>query len=150
MKVTAILAVVLAFGPTFAYGLFIAQAQREGGAAVPAVGRAINTWDRVAGTLGMTLILITGIYMGFRDFWDFSDFFISWGFVAIILMFGLVHGYFGPKTREAVRLAERDLEGGGGLSDEFNALSAQIARVGGIAGLIIILTIYVMTAKPFL
>jgi hypothetical protein len=146
-----ITSVVLAFGPTFAYGLFIAIAQREGGVAVPAVGRSIVTWDRIAGTLGMTVILLSGIYMASRDFWDFSDFFISWGFVAIIVLFGLVHGYFAPKTREAVRLAERDVgDGGGALSTEFEALSAQIAKVGSAAGLIIILTIYVMTAKPFL
>jgi hypothetical protein len=144
-------AVVLAFGPTFAYGLFIAIAQREGGIAVPAVGRSIVTWDRIAGTLGMAVILLSGIYMASRDFWDFSDFFISWGFVAIIVLFGLAHGYFAPKTREAVRLAERDLgDGGGSLSTEFEALSTQIAKVGSAAGLIIILTIYVMTAKPFL
>jgi hypothetical protein len=144
-----ILAVVLAFGPTFAYGLFIAVAQREGGAGVPAVGKAILTWDRIAGTTGMVVILISGIYMT-SDRWDFGDFFISWGFVAILALFGLVHGFFIPKTREAVRLAERDTGGGGELSSEFNTLSAQLARVGPIAGLIVVLTIYVMTAKPFL
>ncbi len=147
-----ILAVVLAFGPTFAYGLFLAVAQREGGIAVPAVGRAMMTWDRIAGTIGMTVILLSGLYLVSSDAraWAFSDFFVSWGFVAIILLFGVVHGYFAPKTRQAVQLAERDLQGGGELSDEFNSLSAQIARVGGAAGLLIVLTIYVMTAKPFL
>jgi hypothetical protein len=146
-----ILSVVLAFGPTFAYGLFIAIAQREGGIAVPAVGRSIVTWDRTAGTLGMALILLSGIYMASRDFWEFSDFFISWGFVAILVLFGLVHGFFAPSTRKAVALAERDLKSPEGeLSTEFNVLSAQIARVGSLAGLIVVLTIYVMTAKPFL
>ena len=147
-----ILAVVLAFGPTFAYGLFLAIAQREGGIAVPAVGRAIMTWDRIAGTIGMTVILLSGLYLVSSDArgWEFSNFFVSWGFIAIIVLFGVVHGYFAPKTRQAVQLAERDLQGGGELSDEFNALSAQIARVGSAAGLLIVLTIYVMTAKPFL
>ena len=145
--------VVLAFGPTFAYGLFLAIAQREGGIAVPAIGRSIVTWDRIAGTLGMIVIVISGIYMASSDArgWEFSDFFISWGFVAILLLFGLVHGYFGPRTRKAVELAERDLGAADGkLSTEFDALSAQIAKVGSAAGLLIILTIYVMTAKPFL
>ena len=148
-----ILSVVLAFGPTFAYGLFLAVAQREGGAAVPAIGRAMVTWDRIAGTIGMTVILLSGMYMTTSDSraWEFSDFFISWGFVAILVLFGVVHGYFGPQTRKAVELAERDLgEGDGKLSTEFDDLSAQIARIGGATGLLIVLTIYVMTAKPFL
>lgn len=148
-----ILAVVLAFGPTFAYGLFIAVAQKEGGVAIPAIGRSIVTWDRTAGTAGMTVVLLSGMYMATKDGypWEFSDFFISWGFVAILVLFGVVHGYFGPKTRQAVELAERDLgHGDGELSGEFNALSGQIARVGSVTGLLIVLTIYVMTAKPFL
>jgi hypothetical protein len=148
-----ITSVVLAFGPTFAYGLFLAVAQREGGIAVPAIGRAIVIWDRIAVTLGMTVILISGIYMTSSDArgWEFSDFFISWGFVAILLLFGLVHGYFAPRTRKSVELAERDLGAGDGkLSTEFDALSGQIAKVGSATGLLVILTIYVMTAKPFL
>jgi len=147
-----ILAVVLAFGPTFAYGVFIAVATRDGGVAIPSVGRAMVTWDRIAGTLGMTVILLSGIYLvSDSPAWEASDFFVSWGFVAIIILFGLVHGFFAPRTREAVALAERDLgTGDGKLSDEFHALSARLSKVGPIAGLIVVLTIYVMTAKPFL
>lgn len=150
-----IASVVLAFGPTFAYGLFLAFAERDGGVAIPAVGRAMITWNRDAGTIGMTVILLTGIYLVSSDAggWEFSDFFVSWGFVAILLLFGVVHGYFGPRTRRAVELAERDLGESGArreeMSDDFRALSDQIARVGAATGLVILLTIYVMTAKPF-
>lgn len=148
-----ILAVVLAFGPTFAYGVFITIAQREGGAAVPAVGRGILTWDRTAGTIGMTLILLSGMYLTSYDGspWEFSQFFVSWGFVAILVLFGLSHGFFIPQTKQAIELAERDLkEGDGTLSAEFEDKSALLGKVGPVAGVIVILTVYVMTAKPFL
>ncbi len=147
-----ILSVVVAFGPTFAYGLFIATAQREGGIAVPAIGRAIGRWDITAGTIGMTLILLSGMYLASYDGspWDFSQFFVSWGFVAILVLFGLGHGFFIPQTKKAVALAERDLEGGGKLSAEFEAKSALIGKVGAASGLLVVLTIYVMSAKPFL
>jgi hypothetical protein len=36
------------------------------------------------------------------------------------------------------------------LSDEFHALKRRVGQVGTFAGILIILTIYVMTAKPFL
>jgi hypothetical protein len=146
-----ILAVVLAFGPTFVYGVFITFAVREGGAGVPAIGRAILAWDRIAVTLGMVVVLLTGIYLVSDGPWEASDFFVSWGFVAILILFGLTHGFFVPRTRQSIELAERDLgPGDGKLSSEFDTLSAKVARVGGIAGLIVVLTIYVMTAKPFL
>lgn len=145
-----ILAVVMAFGPPFVYGLFFTIAQREGGAGVPAVGKAILTWDRTIGTAAMVVILLSGIYLASRDPWEFSDFFVSWGFVAIIALFGLVHGVIIPRTRRLVEAAERDLRGGGEPSGEVDAIGAQLARVGPIALLIVVLTIYVMTAKPFL
>ncbi len=144
-------AVVIGFGPTFAYAAYLATAQREGGQGIPMVGRTIVFWDRTVNTAAMTLILLTGIYLASDGPYGMGSFFISWGFVAIVLLLGITHGYFIPKTKQAVALAERDLAAPGGeLSAEFNALNSQVAKVGTAAGLVIILTIYVMTAKPFL
>ena len=44
--------------------------------------------------------------------WDGSDVFVIVGFVAIIVLFGLQHGFFQPQVRKAKALAERDLEAG--------------------------------------
>lgn len=146
-----IAAVVIGFGPTFAYGAYIANAQREGGQAIPLIGRTIVFWDRTVNTAAMTLILLTGIYLASDGPYGMGSFFISWGFVAIILLFGLTHAFFIPRTKQAVELAERDLAAPEGkLSAEFEALSGRLAGVGIFAGLVVILTIYVMTAKPFL
>ena len=146
-----IAAVVIGFGPTFAYGAYMATAQREGGGAIPTIGRTMVLWDRTALTGAMTLILITGIYLASDGPYGMGSFFISWGFVAIVILFGLGHGFFIPRTKRAVELAERDLATPGGkLSAEFEAVSGQLAKVGIAAGLLVILTIYVMTAKPFL
>ena len=146
-----IAAVVIGFGPTFAYGAYMATAQREGGQAIPLIGRTIVFWDRTVNTAAMTLILLTGIYLASDGPYGTGSFFISWGFVAIVILFALTHAFFIPRTRRAVELAERDLAAPGGkLSTEFEALSGQLAKVGTAAGLLVILTIYVMTAKPFL
>jgi len=146
-----IAAVVIGFGPTFAYGAYMATAQREGGGAIPTIGRTMVLWDRTALTGAMTLILITGIYLASDGPYGMGSFFISWGFVAIVILFGLGHGFFIPRTKQAVGLAERDLAAPQGkLSAEFEALSGQLAKGGIAAGLLVILTIYVMTAKPFL
>jgi predicted integral membrane protein DUF2269 len=146
-----IAAVVIGFGPTFAYGAYMATAQREGGQAIPLIGRTIVFWDRTVNTAAMTLILLTGIYLASDGPYGTGSFFISWGFVAIVILFALTHAFFIPRTRRAVELAERDLAAPDGkLSAEFEALSGQLAKVGIAAGLLVILTIYVMTAKPFL
>ena len=57
----------------------------------------------------MTLILLTGIYLGSDGPYGMGSFFISWGFVAIIILFGLEPRASSSRGRsEAVELAERD------------------------------------------
>jgi hypothetical protein len=53
-------------------------------------------------------------------------------------------------VREARALAERDLKSGDALSDEFTALGDRIGKVGTLAGLIVVVTIFFMAYKPFL
>jgi hypothetical protein len=148
-------AVVLAFGPTFAFGLYIALAQRKYQRAIPAVLESQIAITRSFVTLGGILIFVTGMYLAAKDPWEFSDFFVIWGLLAIIVLLGLAHGFFLPNDQRALRAAKRDIDaaGPGGdveLSREFNEASGRSARMGPIAGLIVILTIYVMAAKPFL
>jgi hypothetical protein len=148
-------AVVLAFGPTFAFGIYLAVAARKYPRAMPAVIESSLTISRSMVTLGGILILITGIYLASRDPWSFGDFFVAWGIIAILVLLGLVHGFFIPNDRRALRAANRDIEAAGPTGDvefsrEFDEVSQRSARVGPVAGLIVILTIYVMAAKPFL
>jgi hypothetical protein len=149
-----VLAVVLGFGPTYAYGVFIATAQRHDPRGVPAVLRGIIAWDRI-GSFMLLVILAAGLYMvADSPAWSFSDFYISWGFVAVIVAGGLLGGFFQPQSKQALELAERDIAASGegeiSFSAEFEAINKRLASVGMGLGLFIVLTIYVMVAKPFL
>lgn len=148
-----ILAVVLAFGPTFAYPVFLAVAERTDPRAIPTVGRGIAAWDRI-GIIMLVVILAAGLYLvADSPAWSFSDFYVSFGFLAVIVLGGLAGGYFTPKTRKLIELAERDIAASSPdveLSAEFQALNKRVGQVGTFAGLLVIITIYVMTAKPFL
>ena len=150
-----ITAVVLAFGPTFAYPVFLAIAERTDPRSLPAVARGIQAWDRIGQGL-LVVILIAGLYLVIDGPWEMSDFYVGWGILAVIVVGALSGAYFTPKTTRLIEIVERDIASSsatGGdvkLSDEFQALNAQVAKVGTAAGLLIILTLYVMTAKPFL
>ena len=144
-----ILAVVLAFGPTFGYGFFFSVAPQHP-RATPAILAGIQKVDRYLVNPGMIVLLLAGIYLLADGPWEGSDVFISVGFLAIIVLFGLQHGFFGPKVREAKALAERDLQSGDALSAEFEELGARIGKVGTLAGLIVVVTIFFMAYKPFL
>ncbi len=144
-----ILAVVLAFGPTFGYALFFSVAPQYP-RATPAILAGVQKCDRYLVNPGMIVLLLAGIYLLVDGDWETSEAFISVGFLAIIVLFGLQHGFFQPQTQKAKELAERDLKAGDTLSPEFEAVSQRIGQVGGIAGVIVVVTVFLMTYKPFL
>ena len=146
--------VVLAFGPTFAFGIYFAVGARKYPRSIPAILETQSVIQRSMTTIGGILIIITGFYLAGKA-WEFSDFYIVWGIIAIIALLGLVHGFFLPNDTRALRTAKRDIDAAGPTGDyqpsrEFMDIAGRSARMGPIAGLIVILTIYVMAAKPFL
>jgi len=144
-----ILAVVLTFGPTFGYAFFFSVTPQHP-RATPAILAGIQRVDRYLVNPGMIVLLLAGIYLLIDGPWETSDAFIGVGFLAIIVLFGLQHGFFQPKVRQAKELAERDLKSGDELGEEFMALSERISKVGTLAGLIVVITIFFMAYKPFL
>ncbi|HXR60039.1 MAG TPA: DUF2269 family protein [Solirubrobacterales bacterium] len=142
-----ILAVVVAFGPTFAYGLIFSLLPKYPQAA-PALFEAIRKVDNYLVNPGTLIVLLGGLYLMSDGNWDSGEAFIAVGFLAIIVILGLQHAFFRPQGLKAQALAERDLKAGGGFSDEFEALSRRLGAVGALAGLIVVVTIFFMTVKP--
>lgn len=144
-----ILAVVLAFGPTFGYAFFFSVAPQFP-RATPAIMAGIQKIDRYLVNPGMIVLLLAGIYLLSDGHWEASEAFISIGFLAIIVLFGLSHAFFRPQTAKALELAERDLKGGDALSADYEAISKKLANGGKLAGLIVVVTIFFMAYRPFL
>ncbi|HET9152590.1 MAG TPA: DUF2269 family protein [Solirubrobacterales bacterium] len=142
-----VLAVVLAFGPTFAYGIIFSIMPRYPRSA-PAFFEAIRKVDTYLVDPGMLVVLIAGIYLMSDGNWDGGEAFIIVGFIAIIALFGLQHAFFRPQGRKAQELAERDLKAGDSFSAEFEEVSRRLGTVGPVAGLIVVVTIFFMTVKP--
>lgn len=143
-----VLAVVVAFGPTFAYPIFSSVAQKLEPRSVPAVIRGIIQSDRVLVNPGMIVLLLAGIYLLAKGDISAGESWVTVGFAAIIVLFGMMHMFFRPKSRQALELAERDLKAGDELSPEFEALSKQIETGGKIATVIVVVTIFFMVVKP--
>jgi uncharacterized membrane protein len=142
-----ILAVVLAFGPTFGYGILfsvLAKYPRS----TPAMLEAVRKVDNYLVNPGMIVVLLAGIYLMSDGGWEDSESFIVVGFLAIFVLFGLHHAVFKPQGRKAQEIAERDLEQGDTLSPEFEAISRRLGMLGSLAGLIVVVTIFFMTVKP--
>lgn len=146
-------AVVIAFGPTFAFGVYMVLTAKNHPRSIPAVIEAQNAVNLGNVTIGSVIVLISGLYLAADGDW-FEEVFVVVGIVSILVLLGLVHGFFLPNDRRALAAAKRDIDAAGDgeveLGEEFNRAAAASARIGPIAGLIVILTIYFMAAKPFL
>src|SRR3954452_115612 len=90
-----ILAVLLAFGPTFGYAFFFSVAPQHP-RATPAILAGAQKVDRYLVNPGMVVLLLAGIGLltASDGVWGTSDVFVAVGFVAIIALFGLQHGFF--------------------------------------------------------
>jgi uncharacterized membrane protein len=146
-----IVAVVVAFGPTFGYAFFFSVAPQFP-RATPAILAGIQRVDRYLVNPGMVILLIAGVVLlaTSDSAWGGSDFFVVWGWIAIIALFAVQHGFLQPQVRKAKALAERDLQGGDTLSPEFEALGQRFGQVGTLTGILIVVTIFFMVYKPFM
>ena len=138
-----ILAFLIAFGPTYGYGMFMAAAGKAGPTAMIEAVKVMAKWDRIAITTGSVVLLISGHYMA-SERWDFSDFFVNWGNIVFLVILGMTHAYFVPREKRVIAALEQ------GNEAEAQALGQKIGMVGAFMGVLVILTVYVMTAKPFL
>jgi uncharacterized membrane protein len=143
-----VLAVVLTFGPTFGYGIFIGVAEGSAPRSVPAVLRGIQATDRYLVRPGLIVVLLAGIYMLIDSSISAGESWVTVGFVAIVVLFGMVHGFFRPNTAKALELAERDLAVGDTLSVEYSAVSKKLENGGKLAGLIVAIAIFFMVVQP--
>ena len=63
----------------------------------PAILAGIQKTDRYLVNPGMIVLLLAGIYLLADGPWETSDAFVSVGFLAILVLFGLQHGFFRPQ-----------------------------------------------------
>jgi uncharacterized membrane protein len=141
-------AVVIGFGATFAGAVAFPVAMRLDVRHLPYVHHlqlAIN--ERLAGP-AFVLIILTGIYQTIEGEWGFDSFWISATFL-IILALGAMNGlYFSRTDRRLAAQAQRELDETGNLSEDYQRQARREAIMGAVAGLLIIVAIFLMVTKP--
>lgn len=144
-------AVVVAFGATFAYPFFQAVVERVSPRSVPAMWRATHTASRYLVVPGSLVVAAAGIYLTFER-WDFGYLFITVGLSIVVVLILLGVAFFDRHEARAIELSERDVTAAGAgevkFSDEYWEVSNRIARVGMLASLLVLVTMFFMTVKP--
>jgi uncharacterized membrane protein len=142
-----ILAVVIAFGATFAYPVLLGVVTKADTRALPALYRALHAISQRVIMPGVAAILVFGIYLASHlHLW--STFFVQWG-LGVVIVIGAVEGaYLGPREKRLIDVAERDVAGAGDgqvtFSAEHDSLVRQVGAVGALMDLLVVITIYFM------
>jgi hypothetical protein len=144
-------AVILAFGATFAYPFFQVVTERVSPRSVPAMWRATHTASHFLVIPGSLVVLAAGLYLTI-DRWDFGYLFITVGLTIIVVLILLGVAFFDRHEARAIELSERDVAAAGDgevvLSEEYWEVSKRVARVGMLASVLILATVFFMTVKP--
>jgi hypothetical protein len=142
-----ILAVVFAFGATFAYPVLLGTVTKADPRALPALYRALHAISQRVIMPGVAAILLFGIYLASHlHLW--SSFFVQWG-LGVVIVIGAVEGaYLGPREKRLIEVADRDVaaagEGQVAFSAEHDSLVRQVGVVGALMDLLVVITIYFM------
>jgi Predicted integral membrane protein (DUF2269) len=151
-----ITAVMVGFGATFAEAIMFPVAMRVSVRHLPYVHRlqlAVNMWLALP---ALAIVTATGIYqVTDQDAWGFDQFWISAALVIVILIGLILGAYFIPMDRKLGPMVEREIAAAGDrelsvtdLSPEYQRLGRLEGLIGTIAGILLIIAVYLMVTKP--
>jgi len=146
-----VMAVVVAFGVTFAYPIMFAVTARSDPRALPLMHRVEYTIERTLINPVLGLVLIAGIFLA-SDGHHWGQFFVAWGVAAVVVIGAVVGSVLIPTSKRAETTAERDITASAGdpveMSEEYRALTRRLQVVGTLLSLLVLVTILFMVIKP--
>jgi hypothetical protein len=145
-------AVVIGFGVTFSYPIFLRHAVRSAPRSMPYLLTTIDTVGRAVIGPSALLILISGIYLVADGPFDYGDTFVSVGLPIIIVLILVGPLFFARKGRQLEGIVSRDIDAAGTgevkLGAEFDTVLGQIMSVGYVTDLLVLIALFFMIVKP--
>jgi uncharacterized membrane protein len=147
-----ITAVVVGLGATFAESFTFPVALKLDPRHLPYVHRLQLAINQYLTTPALVVILATGMYQVADADLELGDAWLSASFAIVIALGGLLGGYFIPADRRLAAMVEREIAAAGQgevvLSEEYQRRARTEGVVGGVAGVLVIVAVYLMVTKP--
>ncbi len=141
-------ATVVGLGATFALAVGFPLALRLDPRYLPYVHHLSRDVNRKLASPALLVVLLTGIYQAL-DSDVISELWVSLTFVIVLVLGGLQGSYFIPTDKKLAAMAERELAGGATtLSDDYQRQAQREGGIGALAGVLIIVAVFLMTVKP--
>ena len=149
------MAAIVAFGPLFAFPLFISVTERRDLLSLPVVLRAVNRTERTLVVPVGALVGFTGVYQAIDGPFSFDDdLWMTIGFALYLVVFGALVLVVEPMRAQAADEADRMLDEAGEddedlpLSDAYRARMRLPNALMPAIGILILFIVYLMEVKP--
>ncbi len=146
-----VMAVVIAFGVTFAYPVMFAVAAKHDPRSLPLVHRIEYTVERTLVNGGLLVVVAAGIFLA-SDGHHWSEFFVQWGLGVAVVIGALVGSVMIPTAKRAEGAAARDIAAAGDgevtMGAEYQAFVRRLQAVGSALSVLVLITILFMVIKP--
>ncbi|HET6550960.1 MAG TPA: DUF2269 family protein [Solirubrobacter sp.] len=141
-------AAVVGLGATFALAVGFPLALRLDPRHLPFVhhlSRTVN--QRLAGP-ALLVLIITGFYQAI-DADSMDEAWVGATLLIAIILGGMQGAYFIPTDKRLAAMAERELAGGAtSLSEDYQRRAQREGGIGTLAGILIIVAVFLMVTKP--
>ena len=150
-----VMAAIVAFGPLFAFPLFISVTERRDRLSLPVVLRAVNRTERAIVVPAGAVVGFTGVYQAIDGPFTFDgDEWMTIGFVLYLLVFAALVLVVEPRREQAADEADRMLEAAEDedealpLSDAYHARMRMPNALMPAIGIALLFVVYLMEVKP--
>ena len=148
-----VMATIAAFGPLFAFPLFISVTERRDPYSLPVVLRAVNRTERAIVVPAGAVVGFTGVYQAIDGPFSFDDdLWMGIGFVLYLLVFGALVLLVEPLRARAADEADRALSDDDDEEPELSAAYRERMRLPNALmpaiGIVILFVVYLMEVKP--
>lgn len=140
-------AVVVGFGATFAESIMFPVAMKAGVRHLPYVHKLQLAINQRLATPALAIVILTGLYQT-SERWEWDVAWINATFVIVLVIGGLLGGYFIPADRRLAAQAERELAETGEVSEDYLRQARREGMVGALTGLLLIAAVFLMVTKP--
>jgi uncharacterized membrane protein len=142
IKFVHILVAIVAVGSSAGSSLWLRLAMRNPDH-LPFALRSAKCLDEVVTRPGLILIALTGLWMA-ASRWSLSLAWIRAALLLVVIVLALLYLVIGPTLRRLIRLTE----GGGRSTPRWRRSELIFEVVGGGAGLVIVVVVWLMVSKP--
>jgi hypothetical protein len=146
-----VMAVVVAFGVTFAFPIMFVVGGRSDPSSLPTLHRIEYSIERFLINPTLAVVLGAGIFLA-SDGHHWSEFFVQWGIAAVVVIGAALGAVMIPTAKRAEELARAAVSASASgepeMGGEYAAAVRRLNLLGSALSALVLVTIAFMVVKP--